>query len=132
MATRWVESDGVKGSWQGPWRISGPGGQNGVDGDDFEYIYIRTKTDNKNEIIYSCNSIEPASDSLGSSVDKDGFVPVGWKNHPQGIDSNYKYEWMAFRKKMHSKDDMVGSWTTFTGPILWSAYGKQGTDGDGV
>ena len=38
---------------------------------------------------------------------------------------------MAWRRKTYNNNN-VGTWSNFYGPILWSAYGKQGTDGDGV
>jgi hypothetical protein len=36
------------------------------------------------------------------------------------------------RFKTFSKENPNGEWSTFISPVLWSAYGRNGTDGDGV
>lgn len=120
MADRWVSGDGTYGPWQGPWRISGTDGKPGVDGDEFEYVYTRTAVEDKS----ICHGL--------SNSQIDDYVPTGWTDDPQGVSSDLKYEWMAFRKKEHSSTNLAGTWTPFTGPILWSAYGREGIDGDSV
>ena len=132
MANRWVAGNGTKSVWQGPWRISGISGENGIDGDEYEYIYTRTLTDDSSTIQYSCNGITPASESTGRTPSEDDFVPQGWTDNPVGVDSSVRYEWVAIRKKTHTSSDPEGSWSQFDGPILWSSYGRNGTDGDGV
>ena len=130
MASRWVDSNGNKGEWQGPWIISGKDGEAGVDGAYYEYVYTRT-TDSDITKISNVNSHEASSASIGKIVSDDDFVPQGWYDNPQGVDSTYKFEWMALRHKTFTPDN-VGTWGPFIGPVLWSNYGVNGNDGDGV
>lgn len=120
MATRWVSGDGNVGNWQGPWRISGADGKAGIDGDEFEYIYTRTIQEEKQQCPALTNS------------QSDDYVPTGWTDDPQGVTENMRFEWMAFRKKHHTESNPTGTWSEFVGPVLWSAYGRTGTDGAGV
>lgn len=125
MANRWVNGAGVAGSWNGPWRISGKNGvdgqdgENGVDGTEYEYIYKTTTT-------------QDAPSLASGAVQKDDHVPTGWNDNPSGVDQTNRYEWMAFRTKTFSTNDPTGTWSQFYGPVLWSSYGRNGTDGDGV
>ena len=130
MASRWVDSNGNKGEWQGPWLISGKDGEAGVDGAYYEYVYTRT-TDSDITKISNVNSHEASSTSKGRIVSDDDFVPQGWYDNPQGVDSMYKFEWMALRHKTFTSDN-VGTWGPFIGPVLWSNFGVNGNDGDGV
>ena len=130
MASRWVDSNGNKGEWQGPWLISGKDGEAGVDGAYYEYVYTRT-TDSDATKILNVNSGKASSTSKGRIVSDDDFVPQGWYDNPQGVDSTYKFEWMALRHKTFTSDN-VGTWSPFIGPVLWSNFGVNGNDGDGV
>ena len=125
MANRWVNGAGVAGSWNGPWRISGKNGvdgqdgENGVDGTEYEYIYKTTTT-------------QDAPSLVSGAVQTDDYVPTGWNDNPSGVDQTNRYEWMAFRTKTFSTNDPDGTWSQFYGPVLWSSYGRNGTDGDGI
>ena len=130
MASRWVDSNGNKGEWQGPWIISGKDGEAGVDGAYYEYVYTRT-TDSDATKILNVNSGEASSASKGRIASDDDFVPQGWYDNPKGVDSLYKFEWMALRHKTFDSNN-VGAWSPFIGPILWSNFGVNGNDGDGV
>ena len=121
-------TDGVWGNWSTPIRISGtngtdgqPGtpGNPGADGADIEFIYKRS------------NSLPGASDTAPVSVDDDDAVPTseGWSDNPQGVDPTHKYEWMCQRTKPAGINQSWGPWI---GPFVWSAYGDQGMDGDGL
>ena len=107
-----VSGDGTFGSWSAPVRISGDKGDAGVDGTDIEFIYKRS------------NTIPTAADTPSTSQ-TDDYVPSGWTDNPQGVSTSYKYEWMAMRTKT------AGTWSAFCTPVVWSAYGDQGIDGDG-
>jgi hypothetical protein len=115
MADRFVEGDGTAGAWQGPWRISGPDGEAGVDGDQFEYIYKRTTSETAPT---GQDSSTPSASGSGSTPTDDDFVPANWNDNPTGVDVVYKYEWVSLRKKHN------GTWSAFSGPVLWSAYGR--------
>ena len=119
MTQRFVNADGTKDPWQDPWIISGPSGEMGVDGAYYEYIYTRTNSEDATTVPGLTNSQE------------NDFVPPNWTDNPQGVSQSMQYEWMAFRKKTFNENN-VGTWSDFIGPILWSKYGVNGNDGDGV
>lgn len=119
MTQRFVNADGTKDPWQQPWIISGANGEMGVDGAYYEYIYTRTNSED-------ISNVPPITNSQ-----KDDFVPPSWTDNPQGVSQYMQYEWMAFRKKTFNENN-EGHWDDFIGPILWSKYGVNGNDGDGV
>lgn len=119
--------NGVAGDWEGPWRISGPNGENGIDGDTQEFIYKLWMSEDPTTF-----PVISYLDNNGKTRNDDDFVPAGWTDSPTGIDSQNKYELMAMRFKTHSKANPEGTWSDFTNPVVWSAYGKNGMDGDGV
>ena len=136
MANRFVDGNGNTNSWQGPWRITGPEGDEGADGDEFEYIYARTTVEdssilpNPNSGVKSSELKEDGVTPMSASNTPAGkdFVPAGWTDNPRGIDFTNKYEWVCIRQY----DGSTKTWGRFIGPALWSAYGRTGTDGDGV
>lgn len=137
MANRFVDYAGSYNDWQGPWRISGPGGENGIDGDQYEYVYSRTTDESVTPP--NVNSGTPSAESIArdiTSVTQDDFVPTGWYDNASAstvtIDQTNRVQWMAFRVKEHTSANPAGTWSNFIGPIPWSVYGKSGTDGDGV
>ena len=119
MTQRFVNANGTKDLWQEPWIISGVDGEMGVDGAYYEYIYTRTNSENIGNVPELTNSQD------------DDFVPPSWTDNPQGVSQSMQYEWMAFRKKTFNENN-EGHWGDFIGPILWSKYGVNGNDGDGV
>ena len=123
MINRWISGNDVPNEWQGPWLISGANGENGIDGDTIEYIYTRSTETELSELV---------SNALNTNSQEDDYVPSGWHDNPQGVSATIPYEWMAFRVKTHSKQDPNGTWGNFIGPTLWSSYGRNGTDGDGI
>lgn len=138
MATRWVDGDGTPNNWQGPWRISGPDGDNGTDGDKLEFIYTRTNTETSP--VPSLSNTTPDPSSNGQTPADNDFVPLGWKDNAMDasiqIDSTHRVMWMAFRVWSENRNPNTGvvtsGWSDFIGPIAWSIYGKNGMDGDGV
>lgn len=129
MIVRLVEGS-VTNPWEGPWRISGPNGENGVDGDKQEFIY--RLSDSGTNAPGNYNSTAPDELSNGKNIKDDDFVPKGWTDQPSGINVDKRYEWMSMRFKTFSKEKPEGEWSQFIPPVLWSAYGKNGMDGDGV
>ena len=105
-------------------------GEDGEDAADREWIYRRTDSN-------MAPSIPTASSSSSDDV-----VPNDWTDNPQGVDGNNKYEWACYRDKARG----ASIWSVFKGrkgtgdttgndpdtPILWSHYGEQGRDGDGM
>ena len=111
-----ADTGNIVGEWTTPVRITGQDGANGVDGSNIEFIYKLTTTD-----------LEKPSLTLTDSPNTNGYVPSGWTNHPTGINVEYQCEWVSTRKKEDN-----GSWSNWTEPAIWSKWGVNGTDGDGV
>ena len=101
------------GTWSTPIRITGLHGENGADGTDIEFIYLRNTGD---------------TPSKPASVNKDDYVPSGWTDSPSGITATYQYEWVCFRTKPSGS----GTWSAFSTPVIWAKWGDKGTDGDGT
>jgi len=108
--------------WVKPICISGPKGDNGADGDNTEFIYKRTKE--RTEL--------PVPNPPTGTTEEEAKTQ-GWTDHPMGIgvDSGtgvfYKAEWLSY----HTKDEH-GVWGTWSTAVLWSSWGEDGADGDGI
>ena len=102
--------------WSIPVRITGDKGEAGKDGTSIEFIYNLTQ--NEPDVI---NLI---------SENKPGYVPSidGWTPSPSGVDENNTKEWCSIRNFDNEKNEW-GPWQTAT---IWSNYGVNGQDGDGV
>lgn len=124
MAIRWVTSTDGPDNWEGPWRISGPDGNAGADGKGVEFIY--RKTVNEQTPAQPTSSSQKNSLSPATTYQDDDWYPTGWTDNPQGVDSTNRFEWVCLRV------GGTGNWSEFTPPVLWSVYGKTGTDGDGT
>jgi hypothetical protein len=101
------------GTWSTPIRITGLNGENGADGTDIEFIYLRNTGD---------------TPSKPASVNKDDYVPSGWTDSPSGIIATYQYEWVCVRTKPSGS----GTWSAYSPPVIWAKWGDKGTDGDGM
>lgn len=106
----------------GPIEISGKNGINGEDSSAREYIYKRF-----NSIQNFIGYANPVQWNKNQTDDYLGPSGYQWNDHPEGVDPEYEYEYMSWRKK-----DDNGLWEKFQYPILWSHYGHSGVDGDGV
>ena len=108
-------SNGVYGSWINPVCITGKDGEAGTDITDKEQIY---KLAGEVETVS-----KPTNDP-----DTKGYVPVGWTANPQGVSATAPCEWTCVR----IKNTETNKWEDWSKPVLWSHYGHNGTDGDGV
>lgn len=113
MSSNTFCSDGTNSGWTAPFRISGPAGTDGEDGSNYEYIYTRT------------TNVDTVPDHP-ETAQEDDYIPSGWFDHPQGISETYKVEWVCVRIKKEN------TWGAFTAPTIWSRWGENGKDGDGV
>ena len=114
--------------WSTPIRITGTDGHNGTDGTAIEFIYKLYKPTSAKPTPPAPGTT-PASGSPAYNSGKNaGFIPEGWTDHPTGIDPNNTHEWMCTR----TYDPVDQAWRAFSGPSLWSRWGEDGTDGDGV
>lgn len=140
MSNATFGENGIVTDWSDPICISGEDGADGApgtgggaggDGSDVDYalefIYKQTEKE-----------ISPGKPSNDSTVND--FVPVdeGWDDHPNGVGyiddaiTGGKIlilcEWVCTR----SYNKSTGVWSDWDGPVLWSKYGANGKDGDGV
>ena len=102
--------------WSIPTMISGEDGKPGADGVNIEFIYKRYEV---------ALSVPPSTEDLDSE-NVDDFTPSGWSDSPSGVDEENRVEYVASRKR---KDGIWGAWSPAT---IWSQYGVNGQDGDGV
>lgn len=101
----------------------GPQGRPGADGAFEEYIYKRVKTEDEISGVTAPDTSE----------DVDDYVPEGWTDNPQGITAEWRVELACKRKKSAgTSTDPKGHWGSWIGPVVWSRWGVNGRDGDGV
>ena len=105
---------GIVSPWTKPIRITGENGEPGADGNNLEFIYTR-------------RTFPMIDEDAPVSVNKNKDVPDGWTGSPTGIDDKWKYEYMCQRRK-----DANDKWGPWEGPTVWSRWGDDGKDGDGV
>lgn len=119
------DADGDSGTemtyWSSPICLSGSDGKPGKDGTDVEFIYKRFTS----EQLFTDNN-NPSNWDVDQNDDYRGPAGYTWNNNPEGVSSSYPYEYSSIRYKTDSK------WGKFTQPFLWSKYGEDGVDGDGV
>ena len=108
---------GSKGD-QGP---QGPAGSSGTGADtnDRDFCYYRTEKGHDIEKIQ-----KPNGDNYYDWTDNP--QGVGYVHNDNGTVTFYDNEWVCVRIKTD------GVWGEWIGPVLWSHYGENGTDGDGV
>lgn len=132
----WIVGDEAK-SIGGPVRIynSAQGGSNGEDGEETEWIYYRSTS----KIDYSGTAGETVVQALANyngTTKIEGSHNFGgqtWTDHPQGIDEINRYEYRSYRESsLDANGKRVWGATGFSFPVLYSAYGEKGEDGDGV
>ena len=102
--------------WTTPVRITGQNGSNGTDGTSIEFIYKLTAT-----------SLEEPHLDTTDSPNTNNYIPEGWTDSPSGISAEMQCEWVSTRTK-----NAEGSWNDWTEPVIWSKWGINGTDGDGI
>lgn len=127
MTQVFISGDGLYGDYMPPICITGskgdqgpqgPAGSSGTGADtnDKDFCYHRTTKDQ----------------DIKDVQKPDGDNYYDWTDNPQGVGYDketgvfYDNEWMCVRVKTN------GVWGKWIGPVLWSHYGENGTDGDGV
>ena len=126
-----------------PQTVSGPlkvfdgstqSASNGEDANGIEWVYKRTTEPLTSEAISSESTFLQQCDiNHDADWSTEGKIPNGWNNHPSGIDPTNKYEYAAYRvSSIDINGNRIWGTTGFNGPLLWSAYGEKGMDGDGV
>ena len=110
-------TDSTDKEWALPIQITGDTGAPGADGVTTEFIYY-------------LDDAEPMVDNL-PSLNEAGYVPpaeTGWTSSPTGVDEDHLTEWCSLRKINRETKE----WGPWEKPFIWSKYGVNGQDGDGV
>lgn len=116
--------DGEGNYWTEPFRVTGLSGDSstsntGADSGDINFIYYISENEvAPNKPTFSVSDIENATKDTG--ID-------GWLDHPTGVSLQKKFEYVSVNTKKAGDD-----WAGWSQPVLWSSYGIQGIDGDGV
>lgn len=111
--------------------VNGPvclGGDPGADANGIEFVYRRWQTENAVDVVGNLHS---GITNDGKTPADEDYVPSDWTDHPTGINEQYRYEYMACRTSTLVNNRRVWS-NNFSEPWLWSKWGQDGTDGDGV
>ena len=123
------------------YHVSAVKGTRGEDGAGVEYVYFRSNSAAAPDAPPSSGNgeISPNGVANGTAAyDKtiDDWVPNGWSDNPIGVDLDHQYEYISERrsKATAGTGGFTGGheWGTFSAPKLWSKYGQNGQDGDGV
>ena len=107
------------------YHVSAVKGTKGEDGAGVEYVYKLTNSEEA-----------PAAPANPTDRTVDDYVPDGWTDNPQGISLANQYEWVSERKSSATTGTggFTGGhqWGDFSAPRVFSKWGKNGQDGDGV
>lgn len=100
--------------WSTPARLTGADGHDGSDGSNIEFVYKLTVT----------SLVTPTKPTGNSQTEA---IRQGWTDHPTGISESYQCEWVCSHNLQAD-----GTWSEWEGPTIWSKWGVNGKDGDGV
>lgn len=100
--------------WSTPVRLTGADGHDGSDGSNIEFVYKLTVT----------SLVTPTKPTGNSQTEA---IRQGWTDHPTGISEQYQCEWVCSHNLQTD-----GSWSEWSSPTIWSKWGVNGKDGDGV
>lgn len=115
MTQVFINGNGQYGSYINPICLTGSGTA-GEDGSGVSFIY---KTAIDGEEINS-----PGNVSIENGVP---VVPSGWTDHPSGVTKRVPYEYCSI------VTNIKGQWgSQWSQPFVWSHFGQNGMDGDGV
>lgn len=115
MTQVFINGNGQYGEYTNPICLTGIGTA-GEDGSGVSFIY---KTAIDGEEINS-----PGNVSVENGVP---VVPSGWTDHPSGVTKSVPYEYCSI------VTNIKGQWgSQWSQPFVWSHFGQNGMDGDGV
>lgn len=108
----------------------------GKDGDDIEYIYSRSKSEQIDpKALAELDTINTNYSSKRGLPGQEipfntNYAPVYWTDDPSGVTQEYPYEFCTRRYK--SKDQSGICYEEFITPFVWASFGKEGPDGPGL
>ena len=119
----------IVGTWSTPVCLSGEDGRNGTDGEWKAFAYHLCTSRSQFEGLSAPTLSDPEEeDSLDSgSQDPNTGLWSGWTDHPQGISEDFPIE----AASIGVRDRNTETWSYDT-PFIWSRWGEDGIDGDGV
>lgn len=121
MTQVFINGQGQYGSYINPICLTGSDGQGGStsageDGNGVNFIY-------RQEI----EGEKISNPGIVTVRDDVPVVPDGWNDHPSGVTKDKPYEYCSV------VTSIKGVWgKQWSDPFVWSHYGQNGTDGDGV
>lgn len=121
-----INTDNQQNPWETPICLTGESGEDGADGDSVEFAYIlctETEFNNIKNTTPVAEHGDNRNDDLPTYTTPSGN---GWTDHPSGISETYPIEAVTIR----TKDN--GTWGAYSNPTIWSMWGEDGMDGDGV
>ena len=117
-------SGNIFGTWSDPVCLSGEDGRPGTDGQwkAFAYRRCENQAEFRTLVAPTLNSPYKNSDDFDNAT-----IDAGWKDHPEGISKDYPIE----AASIATRDRNTEEWT-YGAPFIWSRWGEDGIDGDGI
>lgn len=106
--------------------------ERGKDGDGYEYIYIRQSTwksqgqlnPSSDSVYIADGNIYPPANVESDAYQTDDYVPSGYSDNPETVNSSIKYQYVWARKK----ED--GKWKAWKNGSLWTNFAVDGEQGE--
>lgn len=106
--------------------------ERGKDGDGYEYIYIRQSTwksqgqlnPSSDPVYIADGNIYPPADVESDAYQTDDYVPNGYTDNPETVNSQIRYQYMWARKKEG------GKWQAWKNGSLWTNFAVDGEQGE--
>lgn len=113
------------GNWSEPVCLTSRFGD-GSDSQLKEFIY-RSVTSVEYSAVIAVRPVKAINDNRDDNYPaSDNLAVRQWVDSPVGITTEYPYELCSYRKKID------GVWQQYSMPFIWSRWGEDGVDGDGV
>lgn len=106
--------------------------ERGKDGDGYEYIYIRQSTwksqgqlnPSSDPVYIADGNIYPPANVESDAYQTDDYVPSGYTDNPETVNSSIKYQYVWARKKEN------GKWKAWKNGSLWTNFAVDGEQGE--
>lgn len=106
--------------------------ERGKDGDGYEYIYIRQSTwksqgqlnPSSDSVYIADGNIYPPANVESDAYQTDDYVPSGYSDNPETVNSSIKYQYVWARKKEG------GKWKAWKNGSLWTNFAVDGEQGE--
>ena len=134
--------DGIDGKdgLPGPQGPQGPEGKPGEDGIAIKYVFIHSKTQTFAKDATDANVdykyVPNPPTKVLRDVDYQNTVGNGWVDdafqEAASLNDTYQYVWMSFSNTIEKDENGLEWYTNWSDPVIWSRWGRNGTDGGGV